>query len=204
MEKTKRKEREFNARRAEILEQAEKIFASKGFHSTTVAEIAQASEFAIGTLYQFFESKDKLYETMVTEKLASMYAEIRSAVSGAGGVTAKVAALVGSHFSFVERNKEFCNLFIRGDSITFSEASAGLREKMISNHLSHLAFIEGFIREGVKDGALKAEEPKVMAVALIGIIRAFIINWMMSANREPLSSRRDQVVNIFFNGVMKK
>ena len=61
MVKAKRKEREFNLRRAEILEQAEKIFAAKGFHNTTVAEIAGASGFAVGTLYQFFESKEQLY-----------------------------------------------------------------------------------------------------------------------------------------------
>ena len=49
MDKAERKEREFNLRRAEILEQAEKIFAAKGFHNTTVAEIAGASGFAVVT-----------------------------------------------------------------------------------------------------------------------------------------------------------
>ena len=57
MEKAKRKEREFNMRRAEILEHAEKIFAVKGFYNATVAEIAGASGFAIGTLYQFFKKR---------------------------------------------------------------------------------------------------------------------------------------------------
>lgn len=204
MEKTKRKEKEFTARRQEILDEAEKIFASKGFHNTAVAEIAHASGFAVGTLYQFFESKEKLYETMVTEKLDMMYSEIREAVNNADGVTAKIGALVRSHFSFVENNIEYCNLFIRGDSITFSEASTGLRERMISNHLSHLAFIEGFIREGVKEKILKNEEPGIMAVALIGIIRSFIINWMLSARKESLGNKTDKVVNIFFNGVIKK
>jgi AcrR family transcriptional regulator len=50
MIKAERKEREFNLRRAEILEQAQRIFASKGFHNTSVAEIAGASGFAVGTL----------------------------------------------------------------------------------------------------------------------------------------------------------
>ncbi|MGA2333239.1 MAG: TetR family transcriptional regulator, partial [Syntrophales bacterium] len=46
MEKSKRKEMEFQLRRTEILSQAEKIFAAKGFHNTTMAEIASASGFA--------------------------------------------------------------------------------------------------------------------------------------------------------------
>ncbi len=67
MEKLKRKEMEFLSRRASILEKAEKIFARKGFHNTSVAEIANASGFAIGSLYQFFEGKDDLYETMFNQ-----------------------------------------------------------------------------------------------------------------------------------------
>ena len=37
MERLERKKREFNMRRAEILKQAEKVFATKGFHNVTVA-----------------------------------------------------------------------------------------------------------------------------------------------------------------------
>ena len=57
MERLERKEREFNMRRAEILKQAEKVFATKGFHNVTVAEIASASGFSIGSLYQFLKAK---------------------------------------------------------------------------------------------------------------------------------------------------
>ena len=67
MEKAKRKEREFNLRRTEILEAAVKVFAAKGFHSASVAEIAAASGFAIGTLYQIFESKEQIYTAMLTD-----------------------------------------------------------------------------------------------------------------------------------------
>ncbi|MGZ6223492.1 MAG: helix-turn-helix domain-containing protein, partial [Syntrophales bacterium] len=65
MEKSKRKEMEFQLRRTEIISQAERIFAAKGFHNTTMAEIANASGFATGTLYQFFEGKEALYNVMV-------------------------------------------------------------------------------------------------------------------------------------------
>ena len=58
MVKAQRKEREFNLRRAEILEQAEKIFAAKGFHNAAVAEIAGASGFAVGTPTSFSRQKN--------------------------------------------------------------------------------------------------------------------------------------------------
>jgi hypothetical protein len=43
MERSKRKEREFNMRRAEILKKSEEVFATKGFHNFTIAGIAGTS-----------------------------------------------------------------------------------------------------------------------------------------------------------------
>ena len=83
MERLERKKREFNMRRAEILKQAEKVFATKGFHNVTMAEIASASGFSVGSLYQFFEGKENLYTTMISEKLDLMYADIRKATNAA-------------------------------------------------------------------------------------------------------------------------
>lgn len=98
MERSKRKEMEFQQRRNEILHQAERIFAAKGFYNTTMAEISDASGFVIGTLYHFFESKEKLYTAMINEKLDVMYSEIRRAVNGVEKTIDKIEMLVRAHF----------------------------------------------------------------------------------------------------------
>lgn len=49
-------------RREQIVEAAVDLFISKGFHKTTTREIARASGFSIGTLYEYIQSKeDVLY-----------------------------------------------------------------------------------------------------------------------------------------------
>lgn len=49
-------------RREQMVEAAVDLFISKGFHKTTTREIARASGFSIGTLYEYIESKeDVLY-----------------------------------------------------------------------------------------------------------------------------------------------
>jgi AcrR family transcriptional regulator len=60
MKKT-RKERQRERHRNEIIEAAERLFLSQGFENTTMKEIAQSAEFAKGTLYNYFESKEDLY-----------------------------------------------------------------------------------------------------------------------------------------------
>jgi AcrR family transcriptional regulator len=204
MEKLKRKEREYNLRRAEILKEAEKIFASKGFYKATMAEIADASGFAIGTLYQFFEGKERLYTTMVSEKLDIMYSEIRKRVSRAEGIIEKIAALVKAHFAFVENNVDFCTLFIRREGTAISEGDTFLRDKMITSYLGHINFVEELMREGTRAGCLKVMEPGTMAFALLGMINSFAFNWLVAPKDTPLSGKGGKdsfVLDIFLGGV---
>ena len=201
MEKAKRKEREFNLRRAEILEQAEKIFAAKGFYNTTVAEIAGASGFAVGTIYQFFESKEQLYTAMLTEKLNMMYEGIRKAVGQEAGVFRKIEVLTASNFQFVESNAEFCSIFVRGDHLSLSEGSEALRERMIRDYADHVSFIEEVIREGIRTEDLKKMDPRMMAAALLGIINSCSFKWLTVAKEGSLETKVPFVLDIFLEGV---
>jgi AcrR family transcriptional regulator len=203
MEKERRKEREFNLRRTEILEQAARIFAAKGFHSATVAEIANASGFAIGTLYQIFKSKEKLYAAVLTEKLEMMYAGIRKVVEEEPDPLKKIEGLVTSHFRFVENNTEFCSIFIRGDHLSLSEGSMELRERMIKDYAVYVSFIEGVMSKGIVSGLLKEMDPRLMADALMGIINSYASKWLIAAEGSSLTGNVQPVVDIFLGGVRK-
>ncbi len=204
MEKAKRKEREFNLRRAEILEQAVKIFAAKGFYNATVAEIAAASGFAIGTLYQFFESKEQLYSDMVAEKLGMMYAGIQRAVDEEADIVGKIEVLVSSQFQFVEDNAEFCSIFVRGDHLSLSEGSVELRKRMMADYAVYVSFIEKVMRDGIHTGLLKKKDPRMMATALTGIINSYASRWLTVVEKEAsLKTIVPFVLDIFLEGVRK-
>jgi len=202
MEKSKRKEMEFQLRRTEILREAEKIFAWKGFHNATMAEIANASGFAIGTLYHFFDGKKILYTTMVTEKNEKMYSEIREAVNREEIIINKIKKLVESQFHFVENNADFCDLLLRGEGMTVSDGGATLRERLIVDYFKHIGFVAEIMRLGMEAKIFKTKDSQMMAYALLGIIRAFIYYWMLTERDTPLSDKIDCVTDIFLKGVM--
>jgi len=201
MEKTKRKEMEFQLRRSEILNTAEKIFASKGFYDATMAEIANASGFAIGTLYQFFEGKEHLYATMVSEKLDRMYSKIRESVNREEHIFDKLEKLLSAHFHFVENNVDFCHLLIRGEGAILSQGETVLRDKIIADYLNHIGYVEYIMHQGIKTKALKAMEPRIMACTLLGVIRSFFYDWILTPKDTLLSDKVGCVLDIFLHGV---
>jgi AcrR family transcriptional regulator len=203
MDKLARKEREFKARRTEIMEQAEKIFSARGFHDVTMAEIANASGFSIGSLYQFFTGKENLYTTMISEKMDLMYGQIREEVRGTEEIADKISMLIGAHFQFVENNADLCRLLLRGENASVSEIMASLQKKMMDDYLHHLTFIEDLLDAGTKTGFLRPLPPQAMARALFGLIRSTSIDWMFLPTDSSLSSKKDFVLDIFLKGVQQ-
>lgn len=202
-EKTRRKEKEHRFRRSEILQEAAKVFALKGFHNTTMAEIAASSGFAIGTIYHFFSGKEDLYMSLIKEKLEIMHEGIREAVSNRDGVVEKIRALADAYFSFVEGNPEFCILFIRSDGTGLAEGGMLLRDWMLNRYMAQISFVEDIMLTGVREGILKEYEGRFLAFSFLGMVRGVLFEWLMSEKRGPLRPKAGLIVEMFLEGVRK-
>jgi AcrR family transcriptional regulator len=56
------------AKRRQILEGAEKVFRAQGFDAASMGEIARAAGVSKGTLYVYFENKEQLFQSIVSEQ----------------------------------------------------------------------------------------------------------------------------------------
>jgi AcrR family transcriptional regulator len=94
-------------RRRQITDAAVQLFIDKGFHKTTTRQIASAAGFSIGSLYEYFASKeDILY--MVCE---SIHAEVERGVTAAMSQTAggrdALAKIIYEYFMVCHRMSDF-------------------------------------------------------------------------------------------------
>jgi AcrR family transcriptional regulator len=94
-------------RRRQIAAAAVKLFIEKGFHKTTTRQIAQASQFSIGALYEYFASKeDILY--MVCESIhAEVERGVTAAMSQPSGGRDALEAVVREYFRVCDRMSDF-------------------------------------------------------------------------------------------------
>ncbi|GGP23722.1 TetR/AcrR family transcriptional regulator [Silvimonas iriomotensis] len=58
---------------AALLEAADQLFASKGYEATTMTEIAAQAGSSIGSLYQFFPTKEHVADAVLTDHAADLY-----------------------------------------------------------------------------------------------------------------------------------
>jgi AcrR family transcriptional regulator len=71
--------------RTQLLDAAEEIFGQKGFHDTTLKEIADRADFSVGSVYSFFQNKDDLYVNVWLRRGAELLLASRPLPRTAGG-----------------------------------------------------------------------------------------------------------------------
>src|SRR5271167_3304580 len=75
---------ERQARRAQVLRHAKRIFARKGYHRTNVADIISRARIARGTFYLYFENKKDLFEELLEQVLRELAFRIQRIRIGPG------------------------------------------------------------------------------------------------------------------------
>ncbi len=202
-EKPSRREREKLRQRQEILEAALSLFSEKGYHSVSMQEIAEASEFAIGTLYKFFQNKECLYRDLVIEQCDRFEAAFLDALEGPGDEIEKLRNFVRLHVDMFRSNLPFVRLFLAESKGASYNSKAGLDDalrKRMDAFLEQLALVFG---NGIKSGLFqKIADPHALAVALDSVIDGFLLRWLESPERNPFPEDPDVILDIFLNPLL--
>ncbi len=141
-------------RREEILALAAKIFADKGYASTTVREIADAAGILSGSLYHHFASKEAMLDDIMHGFLDQIVAQYRSTVAAGGDPLDVLRALVREAFSSLGGNpaalavmiNEF-NFLVQFPRFAYLREGAEETERLWT----------GVIEEGMRTGVFRSD-----------------------------------------------
>jgi TetR/AcrR family transcriptional regulator len=202
--KLSRKEREFLARRREILEAATRLFARKGYHGTAMSEIAKEAEFSTGSLYNFFQNKEELYFTLLREKIEALETEVYAVLASDAGVDERLRIWVDQVLAYFERERDFFRIFAEQrtqfESTAKGEFSDVIHEK-IQNYLAQMVLL---MEQGVKQGLFKPLAPAELAMIFFGITNNILVVFLNSDKPYDLRSKGSLILDIFFNGTRQQ
>ncbi|PIP37764.1 MAG: TetR family transcriptional regulator [Desulfobacterales bacterium CG23_combo_of_CG06-09_8_20_14_all_51_8] len=198
-----RREREKLRQRKEILAAALRLFSEKGYHNVSMQEIAETAEFAIGTLYKFFQNKEDLYKALVMEQCDRFEAAFLAAIEGPGDEIERLRNFVRVHGDMFRANLSFIRLFLAESKGASFNLKAGLDEdlrKRLYGFLEKLALV---FESGMNNQRFqKIADPYALAVALDSVIDSFLLHWVASPERHPYPEDPDVILNIFFKGLI--
>ena len=202
-QKLPRREREKLRQRQEILAAALDLFSQKGYHNVSMQEIAGKAEFAIGTLYKFFQNKEDLYKTLVLERCDDFAAGLCRAMEQSEDEVEKLRHYVRFRSDRFRHNLPFVRLFLAESRGIGFNLKAGLDDEVRKRYYDILQRLASVFASGIDNQRFKRiADPYYLAVALDSVVDASLLLWLDTPERHPYPEDPDAILNIFFKGLI--
>jgi AcrR family transcriptional regulator len=187
--------RDHGVKRDAVVRTAARAFAERGFHNTSLDDIAKALDVTKPTIYYYVTNKEQLlFQCFVTglEPIREALRAVRTAKEPArdrlNTVLRQYAQAVASEFGWCMVIAEHQDL-----SASMSEHIRALKVEIDQG-------IRRLLREGVKDGSVQPCDVKMTAFALAGALN-WIAHWYRASQSMTAAQVADAFVTIFEEGL---
>lgn len=153
-------------RREQVLATAAELFAARGFHGVSVAEIGAACGISGPALYKHFPGKDAILAEMLVAISQELLGVGRDRARTAAGPVAALQALVGWHVDFALRHRPLIVVQDRD----WESLPPVAREQVRALQREYVDLWAAQLRR--LDGDLPADRARAMAHATFGLINS--------------------------------
>lgn len=186
-----------------IRNQGMKLFLERGYHGTSIDEIAGAAGLTKGAVYWHFESKEDLLRKILVEfEKRFLDGLIRSVEDVKGGAIDKFEEYIRYNSAFAYYNRELCVSFT-----TLAAELVGAHHKIEPEirriYKKYQKFLVRLILRGKREKVFKKElDPNLLALSLIGFHDGILFQWSMNRSEIDGKSYVNTFKNIMLNGLI--
>jgi AcrR family transcriptional regulator len=203
-----RKEREKLARKMEILKAARELFILKGYHQTTLEEIAHHAEFGKGTIYIYFSSKEELFYGIIYQLMDEIVQLASSAISDSPGTAReKLTAYAKKMISHARMNSDLFHLIMREIQNLKSQQKEAQLNQMRKRASQIYEILARPIEAEIQAKKIKSFDPLKMAALFDNMVRFCCINQfgkLKLFKNEVTDDAVSFIVTIFFDGITER
>ena len=160
--------------RTQLLDAAEEVFGRKGFHETTLREVAELAEFSVGSVYSFFESKDDLFRQIFVRRGEEFMPSMRAILDDADAdLVGQLHALIDFEIGFFRAHPRFGRLYLRYSNATMLSADREIDLVMRERYEEAMRLQAALFERGQAAGVFRAGDPEVLARLFSGLMSAY-------------------------------
>ena len=154
-----------------IIDTAARLFASKGFHGTSMSDLASAAGLTKGAFYHHFENKDALFFAVVQSVREKWENAVGIEVVQGQDALDQIMILLTKHAQLLRREPTLC-LVMHGLTVEMEETNPSFLEALHSVYRDMIGFIEELIQNGQAQGQIRADvDARLMALNIVGLLR---------------------------------
>lgn len=185
---------QFEMKRQVVLRTAAQIFSRRGFHQTTLADIADELHVAKPTLYHYFRSKD---EILLEVQQAAIQQMLEAPIDPTASGIEQIRAFFHRYVEMIVDDFGTC-LIMTGVLPLEPENRALVRKGSKSIEV----ILRDMLRRGIADGSIANCDTRISAKFMFGALN-WIPYWYRTDGELGIEGLADHAIDFVMRGLMK-
>ncbi|MDV6014164.1 TetR/AcrR family transcriptional regulator [Haloechinothrix sp. LS1_15] len=187
-----------SSRRAELLALAGRLFAERGFKSTTVRDIADAAGILSGSLYHHFDSKEQMVDEILTAFLDDLFGTYREIVAQDLGPRKTLEAAVAASFDAIHKHHDEVAIFQHEAKYLVQFPRFAY---LADRNAEFYQLWTSILTEGVRTGAFRADLDVELTYRFIRDTVWVAVHWYKPGGSLTAEDVADEYLGILLDGI---
>ena len=182
-------------RKEEIIKITAQLFSEKSYHDVTMDEIAEKVGVAKGTIYLYFESKEKLYLEILENRHEAIESLLEKEIAKSDPAPQKLRKILRIIFKFYRQNLDVLRILSRDETHLIRE------HYEFTEHwrLRRIKLYEKILEKGVKEGSFLPTNIKLTSQIIFGLVRSVMFFYKTDKSAEETA---EEVFSVIARGIL--
>ncbi len=183
--------------REHILEAAAQIFSQKGYHATSMRDIANAVDLKKASLYHHIASKQEILLAILDQALDLLTGQIGQAISDDGHVSERLRQAMREYIRTLASHRQLAAVLL----LEYRSLDPPLYQRHVQRRDRFERLWRGLLEEGVARGEFHCPDPAQATRALLGMMN-WTITWYRPDGPSTPEEIADQYADLLLNGLL--
>ncbi len=174
--RTARAQKKRAARREQILTSAKKVFATLGYHATSIADILKHAEISRGTFYLYFDGKDAIFRELLDGFVQQLMDAITVVDPNTDNATGQLVDNIRGVIDLLFDNQYLTIVLLREAVGLDAEVDKTLNRLNAFLH----EMVMGALVNGAEWGLTRKVNERIVATAIIGSIKEVLYQYLVT------------------------
>lgn len=186
--------------RAEILRAAARLFAEKGYAASSLNELAAAMNYSKGAIYNYFSSKQEIYDAIIILSLTGLHDASAAAVAGVGDPAERLKRFMMAHARFLaDHHDSFVTMLVGFSGM----ADVALKQDALALRDAHEGLLRAVVADGVAAGLFREVDPAVVGRAVLSLL-SWMARWFRADGAKSAEEIALDYYDLLLRGLLSR
>ena len=185
-------------RRDEVFAKAEQLFSERGYHATSVRDIAEAVNIKGGSLYAHIETKEDLLWGIVQAAADRFFAAVTPIVESELIPIEKLRRVIRAHVGVVTQSASSASVY----STQWRHLTEPRRSEFAERRNQYDRLLRGLVRQCIREGTFADVDEKFATLLILSSIN-WIYQWYKDDGPMTPDEIARKLTDMLFNGLRR-